>query len=470
MPPVSDSPIKLLAIDDESDSLELIEDALSQPDLEVLTSIDPEDGWRMIRKQHPEIVLLDLRMPKMDGMELLARIVEFDPGIDVILVTGDYSTESAVRAIRNGACDYLTKPFVPQMLRQRVASLMTEARKRHRALELDGELLETSRFEGMIGRSPQMLEVFNRVRRVAPHYRVALVMGASGTGKDLVASALHHLSPVAARRLVVCNCSAVAETLFESELFGYVKGAFTGATQDRLGLVEYANGGTLFLDEVGDMPLAMQSKLLRVLQNHEVQRVGSPEVRRVDIRVVAATNRDIPALIAEKQFREDLYFRLSMVEITLPPLRDRMEDLPLIEQHFLARFAREFNKPLRGLTRRAQTLLSRHAWPGNIRELENVLGNACMMAAGETIDVCDLPPALRQEAPLKSPAGDTPLTMSEMQYRHACRVLEWLGGNKVQTARALGISRATLYSILREKPDSPGDENSADQAGKAFLD
>jgi DNA-binding NtrC family response regulator len=468
MAQVPDSPIKLLAIDDESDSLELIEDALAQHDLEVLTSTDPENGWWLIRKHHPEIVLLDLRMPRISGMELLARIVEFDPGIDVILVTGDYSTESAVQAIQKGACDYLTKPFAPQMLRQRVANLMTEARKRHRALDLEGELLETSRFEGMIGRSPQMLEVFNRIRRVAPHYRVALVMGASGTGKDLVASALHKLSPVASRRLVVCNCSAVAETLFESELFGYVKGAFTGATQDRLGLIEYANGGTLFLDEVGDMPLAMQSKLLRVLQNHEVQRVGSPEARKVDIRVVAATNRDIPAMIAEKQFREDLYFRLSMVEITLPPLADRKEDLPLLEQHFLARFAQEYNKPLRGLTRRAQTLLSRHPWPGNIRELENVLGNACMMTDSESIDVCDLPQALRQEAPVKSTADESPLTMSEMQYRHACRVLEWMGGNKVQTARALGISRATLYSILREKPDT--DENADNLDGTAIID
>jgi DNA-binding NtrC family response regulator len=469
MAQVSDSPIKLLAIDDESYSLELIEDALTQPDLEVLTSTDPEDGWRMVRRHHPEIVLLDLRMPNVSGLELLSRIVEFDPGIDVILVTGDYSTESAVQAIQKGACDYLTKPFSPQALRQRVRSLMAEARKRHRALELEGELLETSRFEGMIGRSPQMLEVFARIRRVAPHYRVALVMGATGTGKDLVASALHRLSPAASRRMAVCNCSAVAETLFESELFGYVKGAFTGAAQDRVGLIEYANGGTVFLDEVGDMPLAMQSKLLRVLQNHEVQRVGSPEVRKVDIRVVAATNRDIPAMIAGKQFREDLYFRLSMVEITLPQLADRKEDLPLLEQHFLAQFAREYNKPLRGLTRRARALLSRYAWPGNIRELENVLGNACMMADGESIDVRDLPEALRQEAPTENPNHEMPLTLSEVQYRHVCRVLEWMGGNKVQTARALGISRATLYSILREKSDSPGDESSEDEAGTAIL-
>jgi DNA-binding NtrC family response regulator len=455
MPQAPGSPIKLLAIDDEPESLEIIQDSLTQPDLEVLTATDPEDGWRTVRRVHPEIVLLDLRMPKVSGMELLERIVEFDPGIDVLLVTGDYSTESAVAAIQKGACDYLTKPFSPKVLRQRIDGLMVDARKRHRALELEGELLEASRFEGMVGRSPQMLEVFARIRRVAPHYRVALVTGATGTGKELVAVALHKLSPAASSRLVVCNCSAVAETLFESELFGSVKGAFTGATQDRTGLVEYANGGTLFLDEIGDMPLPMQSKLLRVLQNHEVQRVGSPEVRRVDIRVVAATNRDLQSMIAEKQFREDLYFRLAMVEIKLPPLADRKEDLPLLCQHFLAHFAAEYHKPLRGLTRRAQALLSRHSWPGNIRELENVLGNACMMAEDDAIDVRDLPEAMRQEMPGKSPEEEAPLTLAEVEYRHACRVLEWMGGNKVQTARALGISRATLYSILRDKSTGP---------------
>lgn len=465
-----DSPIKLLAIDDESASLELIEDALAQPGLEVLTSIDPEDGWRMVRRHHPEIVLLDLRMPKVSGMELLERIVDFDPGIDVILVTGDYSTESAVAAVQKGACDYLTKPFSPRTLRQRIDRLMADARKRHRALQLEGELLETSRFEGMVGRSPQMLDVFARVRRVAPHYRIALVTGASGTGKELVANALHRLSPVSSSRLVVCNCSAVAETLFESELFGYVKGAFTGATQDRIGLVEYANGGTLFLDEVGDMPLPMQSKLLRVLQNGEVQRVGSPEVRKVDIRVVAATNRDLQTMILEKQFREDLYFRLSMVELKLPRLADRKEDLVLLEQHFLTRFAKEYNKPLRGLTRRAQALLSRHSWPGNVRELENVIGNACMMAEDDAIDVRDLPESLRQDLPLKGAEGETPLTLDEVEYQHACRVLGWMGGNKVQTARALGISRATLYSILREKTNGQDESAPESDVGSARAD
>ena len=460
---MSGSPIKLLAIDDEASSLEFIEDALARPELEILTSVDPEDAWRMIRRHHPEIVLLDLRMPKMSGMDLLERIVEFDPAIDVILVTGDYSTESAVEAIQKGACDYLTKPFSPNDLRERIDRVFVEARRRHRATELEGELLETSRFQEMVGRSPQMLEVFGRIRRVAPHYRIALVTGATGTGKELVAKALHQLSPVAANRFVVCNCSAIAESLSESELFGYVKGAFTGAAQDRIGQIEYANGGTLFLDEIGDMPLPLQSKLLRVLQNHEVQRVGSPEVRKVDIRVVAATNRDLQEMIAQKQFREDLYFRLSMVEIEVPLLTSRKEDLPLLERYFLERFAREYGKPLRNLTRRAQAVLSRYPWPGNIRELENVIGNACMTTEGEAIDVRDLPETLREHP--SQDENTQSLAMADVERRHASRVLELMGGNKVQTARALGISRATLYSILREEDPDLSNDSSNRQPG-----
>ncbi|HYZ83178.1 MAG TPA: sigma-54 dependent transcriptional regulator, partial [Bryobacteraceae bacterium] len=306
------SPIRILAIDDEPDSLEITADALSQPDVEVLTSTDPEEGWHMVRNQRPDIVLLDLVMPKLGGMELLERIVDWDPGIDVILLTGQYSTDSAVEAIRNGACDYLTKPVAVGTLRERVAVSINRARQHRRASELEGELLHNSRFHGIVGRSPLMLEVFDKIARVAPHFQTALITGATGSGKELVARALHDLSPAAGKQFAVLNCSAVVQTLFESELFGHVKGSFTGAIQDRVGLFEYANGGTVFLDEIGDMPLATQSKLLRVLQNFEIQRVGSPAVHKVNVRVIAATHRNLPAMIEENQFREDLYYRLSM--------------------------------------------------------------------------------------------------------------------------------------------------------------
>jgi DNA-binding NtrC family response regulator len=330
-------------------------------------------------------------MPHMSGMEVLERIMEIDPATDVILITAHYSSESAVEAIKKGASDYLNKPVSIRPLRDRIGKLVEEARKWRRSLELEDELRNHSEFEGIVGRSPQMLEMFSRIRRVAPHYRTLLINGETGTGKDLVARAIHRLSPVASGRYVVLNCSAVVETLFESELFGHVKGSFTGATSDKLGLFEHAHGGTLFLDEIGDMPLATQAKLLRVLQNQEVQRVGSLSARKVDVRVIAVTNHDLRAAIAEKRFREDLYYRLSMVEIETPRLAERKEDLPLLERHFVARFAALYGKEIRALTRRAQIRLSQHSWPGNVRELENVVGNAGMMTISDMIDVQDLP-------------------------------------------------------------------------------
>jgi transcriptional regulator with PAS, ATPase and Fis domain len=281
-----------------------------------------------------------------------------------------------------------------------------------------------------------------------------LITGPTGAGKELVARALHRRSPSSANTLAVCNCSAIVETLFESELFGHVRGAFTGATQDKVGFFEYANGGTLLLDEIGEMPLVTQAKLLRVLQSNEIQRVGSPAARRVDVRVVAATNRDLRAMVAARQFREDLYYRLSMVEIQLPSLAERKEDLPLLERFFLERFAAQYKKPVRGLTRRAQALLARYHWPGNIREMENVLGNACMMAEGDAIDVHDLPERLRS-APGPGPdeMDSTDKDMSSLeavQRRHTLRVLDAVKGNKTRAAEILGISRATLYRLLQE--------------------
>src|SRR5450631_1548621 len=394
--------VKMVAVDDTASSLELVAEALQQEGLTIFTSTDPEEGLDLIFQEHPQIVLLDLVMPKLSGLEVLERIVEFDPIIDVILMTAHYTTETAVEAIQKGASDYLNKPISIPALRARVEKLLADVRKRQRALELDSEMLETSRFEGMIGRSPLMWDLFARIRRVSPHYRSALITGPTGTGKDLVAKALHNLSPASSGRFVTCNCSAVVETLFESELFGYVKGAFTGATGDKMGLMEFAHGGTLFLDEIGDMPLTTQAKLLRALQNQEVTRVGSVTPRKVDVHVIAATNRDVEALIAQRQFREDLYYRLAMVELKTPALADRKEDLPLLERFLLERFSTQFNKEILGITRRAQIQLARHSWPGNIRELENVLGHACMMTLSDMIDIEDLPPSFRRSEGLKA--------------------------------------------------------------------
>ncbi len=448
--------LSLLIIDDNAGSLEMLSSALAQPDLEILTTSDPEEGVDLVHSRHPQIVLTDLVMPHMSGIEVLDRIMEYDPSTDVILMTAHYSTESAVEAIKKGASDYLNKPISISMLRERIGALVESARKRRRVSQLEDELLVSAEFEGIIGNSPLMWEMFSRIRRVAPHYRAVLIIGETGTGKDLAAQAMHKLSPASRGRYVVLNCSAVVETLFESELFGHVRGSFTGATHDKAGLFEHAHGGTLFLDEIGDMPLATQAKLLRVLQNQEVQRVGSLSARKVEVRVIAATNHDLRTAIAAKRFREDLYYRLSMVEIQVPSLADRKEDLPLLERHFIAKFAAQYGKEIRSLTHRAQLLLTMHSWPGNVRELENVIGHSCMMTLGDTIDVQDLPTYIQaasvHDAPLQEPgAPEVDVgTLEEQERALIVRALQSAGGNQSQAARLLRIGRDALRYKLKK--------------------
>jgi DNA-binding NtrC family response regulator len=443
--------ISLLVIDDDPGSVDLLASAVAQPGLDILTAHDPEEGLDLFRRRRPQIVVTDLMMPRMNGLEVLERIMEVDPATDVILMSAHYSTDSAVEAVKKGASDYLNKPVTITPLRERIARLVEEVRKRQHALQLEDELRTASEFEGIVGRSPQMWEMFWRIRRVAPHYRSLLITGETGTGKDLVARALHRLSPVASGSFVVLNCSAIVETLFESELFGHVKGSFTGATHDKPGLFEYAHRGTLFLDEIGDMPPGTQAKLLRVLQNQEVQRVGSLSTRKVDVRVIAATNRDLRGAVAEKRFREDLYYRLSMVEIQTPRLAERKEDLPLLQRHFVARFAAQYGKQIRGLTHRAQIRLSQHAWPGNVRELENVIGHAAIMSTTDMLDAQDLPAylhaPLERAGPAAVPAGRT---LAEVERAHIIRVLGETGGLVTAAAKHLGLPRTTLNALMRK--------------------
>lgn len=440
--------LKLLAIDDNPENLEFIRSALELEGLEILTAEDPEEGLKTFLRVRPRIVLLDLVMPRVSGMEILERIVAIDPGVDVILITAHYSAESAVEAIQKGASDYLTKPIDVEKLRSRIKNMLTDAETRQKTLRLEQELMNAYQFEGMVGRSPLMLEVFARIRRIAPHFRTVLITGATGTGKELVARALHRLSPASRGPFVVCNCSALVENLVESELFGYVRGAFTGATQDKVGLFEYADGGCIFLDEIGELTLAAQAKLLRVLQNRQVQRVGSVTPRNIEVRVIAATHRNLRNMVQDRQFREDLYYRLTVVDITLPVLSDRREDLALLERYFIERFSTEYNKPIAGLVRRAQTRLATYPWPGNVRELENVIGNACMMADGNLIDIGDLPERLRKPLNEDLAGNESFLPLEEVQRRHVLRVLEGVGGNKARAAEVLGIGRATIYQLL----------------------
>jgi DNA-binding NtrC family response regulator len=455
----SQLPLKVLAIDDDAQALSLISEALQIEGLEILTATDADEGIELFMRTRPRIVLLDLVMPSVGGMELLERMIRIDPGANIILISGHYSTESAVEAIQKGACDYLTKPLDVQRLRARMASLLAESELRHRTLNLDHELLQACQFEGIVSRSPLMFEVFTKIRRVAPHFRTALITGATGTGKELVARALHRLSPAANGRFVVCNCSTLVENLAESELFGYVKGAFTGANQDRAGLFESAHGGTIFLDEVAEVAPSTQAKLLRVLQDHQVRRVGSSVSRAVDVKVIAATNRDLRAMVRENQFREDLYYRLAVVDISLPALANRREDLPLLERYFVDKFAAEYNKPISGLTRRAQGKMATYPWPGNVRELENVIGTACMMSEGKFIDINDLPERLRSSTRTETSIDEGLFSLEEIQRRHVIRVLERVGGNKARAAEILGVGRATIYQLLsRMRLENSGEE------------
>ena len=446
----------LVVVDDEPAIGEIVRDGLCDLDVEIETHTDPCEGLKTIKARRPQIAIVDLHMPRMNGMELLEKVVTFDAAIEVFLLTGDYSTAAAVDAIKKGAADYLTKPVSLASLRARVSKSLEEIQVKRNTQALDRQLASSFQFHGMVGRSPQTLEIFSLMRRIAPHFRSVLLTGRSGTGKELVARALHNMSPAREGPLIVSNCAGVPETLAESEWFGYVKGAFTGANKDHCGLFEHANGGTLFLDEVGELPLALQAKLLRVLQNHEIQRVGCATARKLDIRVIAATNRDLKQETLEGRFREDLFYRLNTVVIALPSLLDRKEDLPLLQNHFVAKFAAQYQKNITGISRRAQNVLASYHWPGNIRELENVIGNACMMAEGPVIDISHLPPELQPGERRGSSSFSFAMSLAEVQKEHVQRVLAMVGGNKVRAAEILGISRSTLYGLLQPTRDASG--------------
>src|SRR5580700_239974 len=458
----------LAVIDDDPANIKFVRFVLANEGLEIHSASDAQSGLDLIHQIRPQIVLLDLVMPGVQGMEVLQKILEFDPGIDVILMTGFYSTESAVEAIQKGAADYFPKPCSPDKLREKINQIKEVSKHRQRSLKLENELLENFEFDGMIGRSPLMLELFSQIHRIAPHFRSVLITGPTGVGKELVAKALHRLSPGHKGNFVALNCSSISEALAESELFGHVKGAFTGALQDKVGIFEYADGGTAMLDEIGETPSPLQAKLLRVLQNQELQRVGSPVVRKVNVRVVAATNRDLPEMVSQGRFREDLYFRLCMIELKVPSLAERREDLPILQRHFLKSFAAQYKKPLAGLTRRAQTLMSRYSWPGNVRELENVIGHACMMAASEVIDVRDLPERIQTLPSSAKAESDEQLSMDQLAQVHAQRVLARVGGNKARAAEILGISRTYLYQLLKKNTVDQNlqDEESENEASK----
>jgi two-component system, NtrC family, response regulator HydG len=441
--------LSIVIIDDNPGSLELLSVALAHSEAAVYTSANPVEGLELVRKHRPRLVVTDLVMPEISGLEVLQQVVSFDSSIDVILMTAHYTPETAVAAIRQGAADYLQKPVKIGLLRERVASLIESANLRRRVHASTASGAEDLEFEGLQAKSDPMWNLFAMIQRVAPHYRSVLIQGPTGAGKDLIATALHRRSHVPGK-FVVLNCSAVVETLFESELFGHVRGAFTGADRDKTGLFELANGGTLFLDEIGDMPLPTQAKLLRAIQNQEILPVGSLTSHKVNVRIVAATHRDLRAAIASGSFREDLYYRLSMVELTVPPLKERPEDIPLLARHFVRKFSTEFSKHVEGLTQRALLVLQRYGWPGNVRELEHIIGRACMLTDGTMLDVDSLPENLiHEEAKLKISEESSSL-LEDQERQLITDTLRAVKGNQSEAARRLGIGRDALrYKIKR---------------------
>ena len=438
-------------LDDDPAQLEMLAALIADMGYESIVTSRAEEALRLVQDGRCRLVLADVHMPGMGGYEFLDRALRSDPGIHVIIMTGEYTLESALDAVRRGATDFLPKPIDRVRLKRTLDDVAALYDQRRRVRELEEQLLKDLEFHGIVGKSPAMLEVFDFTRKVARHYTNVLLIGATGTGKELVARAIHQISPVSQQKLAVCNCSALVDTLLESQLFGHLRGSFTGATDTRPGLFEFANNGTVFLDEVGETSLPMQAKLLRVIQNREIQRVGSPEVRQINVRLIAATNRDLRAEVLAGRFREDLFYRLSSIQIRIPPLTERLEDIPLLVQFFLKKYNQAYGKTISGLTRRAQATLLQHAWPGNVRELENVISSACITAGGDFIDLGDLPEGLQHRGPRTAEGDDwRPLSLEEMRKVHIHRVLDMCQGNRLRAAQVLGIGRTSLYRYLKD--------------------
>src|ERR1700680_546468 len=454
----SDEAMTVCVLDDEPGMVEMLQESLRCLGYSSIGTSDPQSALELIEQGRVRVVMSDIKMPGMDGLKFLEQAIQRDPGVYVVLMTGFYSIDNAIAAVKRGAYDYVPKPVDRSRLKKSLDELSESFHKRKRIRSLEQQLLSDLEFHGIVGRSPAMVEVFEMVRKVARHYTNILLIGATGTGKELIAKSIHQMSPVAQQRFAVCNCSAMVDTLLESQLFGHMRGAFTGATDTRPGLFEYANGGTGFLDEVGETSLPMRAKLLRVIQNREIQRVGSPEVRQINVRLIAATNRDLRAEVLAGRFREDLFYRLSSIQIRIPSLSERLDDIPLLIQYFLKKYHEAYGKKISGLTRRAQAVLLQHPWPGNVRELENVISSACITATGDFIDLADLPEQLQRRGPRTAEGNEwRPLSLDEVRKVHIQRVLGMCQGNRLRAAQILGIGRTRFYCYLQ--PDDPATES-----------
>ncbi|MCB9671778.1 MAG: sigma-54-dependent Fis family transcriptional regulator [Alphaproteobacteria bacterium] len=445
---------RILIVDDEPSIRKVLSAHLRRFGHDVDTAPDGAAAVGRLQVEPFHLVVTDLKMPNVDGMQLLAWVQEHQPGLPVILITAHGTVDTAVAALKQGAFDYVTKPFDQDELHGIITkALANEAANTRRLRSEPGAAL------GMVGRASAMRDVYALIEKVAPSPTTVLVTGESGTGKELVARALHAQSKRASGPFIQVNCGAIPESLFEAELFGYERGAFTGAVTSKPGRFELADGGTLFLDEVGELPLEMQVKLLRAIQEGVIDRVGGIRPLEVDVRVVAATNVDLAAAVDAGTFRKDLFWRLNVIPVQLPPLRDRPEDIPLLARHFLERFNARLERGFEGLTPEAEGRLALHAWPGNIRELENLMERCVLLSDGPWIDVPDLPlPPIDEEAPAETTEELDAMGLKEYVRVHTMklerarieRVLATLNGNVTRAARQLGISRKSLQTKMKE--------------------
>jgi two-component system response regulator HydG len=445
---------RILVVDDDPGHLTTLKTIIKSWGYAVEGVDDGSAAVARVRETPYDVILMDVRMAQMSGLEALRRIKDYNPAIPVLIMTAYSSVASAVEALKAGAYDYLTKPLDFEVLKLGIERARDHSGLKSENQALKAELRAAFDLQNIIGKSRAMVALIDMIAMVAPSEATVLIAGESGTGKELIARCLHANSPRRDKPFVVVNCAAITETLLESELFGHEKGAFTGAERRREGRFMQAHGGTIFLDEVGEMPAAMQAKLLRVIQEREIQRVGGTEVLEVDVRILAATHRDLAAEVAAGRFREDLFYRLNVVALKVPPLRERRDDIPLLAGHFLTRYAERNRKTVRGFTPRCLDLLLRHDWPGNVRELENAVERAVILMAGDYVSEKDLPlsiagagEALPTPGEPAAPSG--PRTLEDIEREAILATLQLAEGNKSKAAEMLGITRKTLYKKLK---------------------
>jgi len=449
---------RVLVVDDEKSMRDLLSITLEKEGYDVLTAAGGEAAIEALRRDATDAVITDLRMPKVDGLQVLRAAKEISPDVAVIVITAVASTETAVEAMKLGAYDYITKPFKLDEVSLIVRNALERKRLRDENLYLRKQLETQHRFENIIGKSGRILEVFDTIRKISDSPSTAMITGESGTGKELVARAIHFNSLRRDKPFVSVNCGAIPEGLMESELFGHVRGAFTGAVSNKIGLFSAGEGGTLFLDEITEIPPLLQVKLLRAIQTREIRRVGDTKDMKTDVRLIAASNRNLEDAVRDGILREDLYYRLNVIPIQLPPLRERREDIPLLVAHFLQKFGKDLGKEARGVAPEAMIVLERYHWPGNIRELENVLERAIVLGAGDVLGIESLPETLRRERPVKGMEAvelpedglDLEATLDTIERGYLQRALDRTGGVQTKAAELLKMTfRQFRYKLQK---------------------